>query len=108
MLMDCCCAFGRALGPNRDSGVRVGARPLGGGGGRGVILGLPEDHGTHPPTQADPPPHPHQNMFPQENNESNRARNWGVNFWYANFFWPLTGPHTGHRPTHPLVGWDPP
>ena len=33
-------------------------RPLltnGGGGGRGVPLGLPQDQAAHPPTQADPP-----------------------------------------------------
>ena len=32
--------------------------PTGGGGGRGIPLGLPQDQAAHPPTQADPPTHP--------------------------------------------------
>ena len=31
---------------------------MGGGGWRGVPVGLPQDQAAHPPTQADPPTHP--------------------------------------------------
>ena len=62
-----------------DSSVRD--RPLlsdtGGGGGSNWPPGI----------LADPPPHPHQKIFPQENNEIyQRGLNLEVDFRYTNFF----------------------
>ena len=41
----------------------------------------------------DPPAHPHQKTFPQEQNEIyQRGPKLEVEFGYTNFFWPLTRP----------------